>query len=198
MAKPTLFSRLMGGFATLDPKSWRYKLACMVGYLLWGRPLGYLSWWPHGARSAGILLFYKGKVLVGKRRGVDTAPGKYSTTGGFVNPRETFAQGAVREVFEETGIVLLAVWFSHTNIFDIFERCIHTAVQKDFVHTAFSWIHHLTDEQAAQLLPETHEVSEFRWLDMAELEAMVAAGDMAFEHEVTRIRRAFAEGKHLP
>lgn len=52
---------------------------------------------------AGALVVKDGKVLLG-RRAVDPARGYWDIPGGFLNPWEHPADGAVREVAEETGL----------------------------------------------------------------------------------------------
>ncbi|MDO8672840.1 MAG: NUDIX hydrolase [Dehalococcoidia bacterium] len=54
---------------------------------------------------AGALVIREGKVLLG-RRGIDPFKGWWDIPGGFLEPWEHPADGAMREVVEETGLVV--------------------------------------------------------------------------------------------
>jgi 8-oxo-dGTP diphosphatase len=64
--------------------------------------------------SAGALVVRGGKVLLG-RRAIDPARGLWDIPGGFLDPWEHPADGAAREVAEETGLVVRP-----TEVFGIF------------------------------------------------------------------------------
>lgn len=55
------------------------------------------------APGVGIFPIYKGKLLLGKRSNLVDSPGTWSGFGGALNPNETPEEGAMRELFEETG-----------------------------------------------------------------------------------------------
>jgi ADP-ribose pyrophosphatase YjhB (NUDIX family) len=50
----------------------------------------------------GIVLEHEGRILVGLRRG--WLKGLYSIPGGLLHPGETFEEGTIREIQEETGL----------------------------------------------------------------------------------------------
>ncbi|KAF9310278.1 Nudix hydrolase 15, mitochondrial [Podila horticola] len=53
----------------------------------------------------GVLIFHKGKLLVGKRIG-SHSPGTWQIPGGFLDFGESFEECAARETFEETDLIL--------------------------------------------------------------------------------------------
>ncbi|KAG0024687.1 Nudix hydrolase 15, mitochondrial [Podila clonocystis] len=53
----------------------------------------------------GVLIFHKGKLLVGKRIG-SHSPGTWQIPGGFLDFGESFEECAARETFEETDMTL--------------------------------------------------------------------------------------------
>jgi 8-oxo-dGTP diphosphatase len=58
--------------------------------------------------GAGIVLFYSGYVLLGKRKGAH-GEGEWALPGGKVDPNEDPAKTAIRELEEETGIIVPVV-----------------------------------------------------------------------------------------
>ena len=66
--KRTWANRLLGRYGALKRTDLRYRFIQSLGYLLYGRKIGYLSWWQHAGLSASVLLFHKGKVLIGQRQ----------------------------------------------------------------------------------------------------------------------------------
>ncbi|MBI1363526.1 MAG: NUDIX domain-containing protein [Proteobacteria bacterium] len=197
--KRTWVNRLLGRFGALKRTDLRYKIIQSIGYLLYGRKIGYLSWWQHAGLSASVLLFHKGKLLIGQRRNMLDANGKYSGIGGFIEMerRETFETGLVREVWEETGIRLDPAKFTAANLLnmnmwygDIYEL-------RDMAQVGVTYVYHLTDDEVDQLV-ETDEMHNFVFADVATLDAMYAKGEMAFDGEYRKMRRAFDEGRNTP
>lgn len=67
---------------------------------------------PTGVRTGVfILVLREGKILLGKRKGA-AAPGQYGHPGGWLEPLESFEQGAKRELREECGIEIGNLRFS--------------------------------------------------------------------------------------
>ena len=191
-------NRKLGRLGALDPASWRYKLVCAAGWLLWGRPLGYLSWWPRAGRSAGAMLFNPaGQVLLGRRRNMVDGNGKYSWIAGFANHGETFAQALVREAAEETRMQLNAADFGSHNMFFMREIFNDIAELKGNAQVAVSYWLHLSPSQLEQLT-ETNEMHDFRWVDEAQLDSMFAAGELAFKGEYTTMKEGFKRGLNRP
>jgi len=58
----------------------------------------------------GVMIFEKGKVLLGKRRG-SHGEGEYAFPGGHLDYLETIEDCAKRETFEETGIEIKNIRF---------------------------------------------------------------------------------------
>lgn len=192
MSTRTRANKALGRFGALKPPSFRYKLVQLIGYLFWGRKLGYLSWWPHAGRSAGVIFTCNGRIVLGKRSAkLSDGCGKYSVIGGFVDSGETFAQGLVREVLEESGLVLDAALFNRPpDMMREMRICLRE--QYDFDQTAFYYVHALTPAQVAQLVPGA-EVDQFILVDEAAYRTLIAEGQMAFRNEVSVIDEAFAK-----
>jgi 8-oxo-dGTP pyrophosphatase MutT (NUDIX family) len=197
--KRTWANRLLGRFGALNKTDLRYKVIQAVGYLLYGRKIGYLSWWQHAGLSASVLLFHKGKVLVGKRRNMLDANGKYCGIGGFIEMerRETFESGLVREVWEETRIRLDQSKLTPANLLSINMWYGDIYELRDMAQVGLTYIYHLTDDEAAQL-EETDELHAFIWADAAALDDLFDKNMMAFAGEYRKMRRAFDEGRNTP
>ncbi len=63
------------------------------------------------AEAVGVFLEAKGKLLYLKRAPSRLAPNTWGIPGGKLEPGENSTQGAIREVFEETGIRILSPEF---------------------------------------------------------------------------------------
>lgn len=189
----TKLNKALCGFGVLKPKSRRYKFVQALGYVLWGRKLGYLSWWPRAGRSAGVLLCNSGKILLGRRRNMHDGNGKYSWPAGFINRGETSAQGLSREIWEETRLKIPAEVFNVNTLFFIRERFGNIAEMHDSDTISLSYYYHLPDDQL-QHIQETNEMHDFRWVDEAELDQMHQNGELAFESEYAAIKHGFKLG----
>jgi len=189
----TKLNKALGDFGVLKPRSLRYKFVQYLGYVLWGRKLGYLAWWPRAGRSAGVLLCNGGKVLLGRRRNMHDGNGKYSWPAGFINRGETSAQGLAREVWEETRLKIAAEHFNMQTLFYIRERFGNIAEMHDSDTISLSYYHHLPDDQLAHI-QETNEMHDFKWVTEAELDQMHNNGELAFESEYNAIKYGFSLG----
>jgi 8-oxo-dGTP diphosphatase len=123
---------------------------------------------PYLAVSAAIIR--DGKILV-VRRARPPAHGLYTLPGGVVEPGETLADAAMREVREETGLTIEPValaGFRETIVRDAHER-----VERHFVILCFAarW------RAGEPVLNE--ELSEARWLAPAELAGLPTTPGLA-------------------
>lgn len=192
MSHRTRLNKALGRFGSLKNNSFRYKLVQFIGYALWGRKLGYLSWWPHAARSAGVILVNNGRIVLGRRSSLmNEGAGKYSVIGGFVDPGETYAEGVVREIYEETSVRMDVALFQRTP--DML-RELHVSIreQYDMDLTAFYYVQAISDADLAKLTLN-EEVDDFVVVTEAEYRALVQADMLAFPNEVSIIDEAFAK-----
>lgn len=189
----TRLNKALGDFGVLKPRSLRYKFVQYLGYVLWGRKLGYLAWWPRAGRSAGGLICCNGEVLLGRRRNLQDGNGKYSWPAGFVNRGETSAQGLSREIWEETRLKISPEAFNMDTLFFIRERFGNIAEMHDSDTISLSYYYYLPESEKANI-QETHEMHDFRWVDAAKLNAMHDNGELAFESEYKAIKYAFDKG----
>jgi ADP-ribose pyrophosphatase YjhB (NUDIX family) len=83
---------------------WRYTLAQFVLWLLFGRKWHFISPWFSCGVAACIVPVNGRKVLLSQRAGKVEHAGCWSSIGGYLEPQrgENFAEGAIREFFEET------------------------------------------------------------------------------------------------
>ena len=192
MTQRTRLNKILGKYGQLRPDSLRYKLIQYVGYFLWGRKLGYLSWWPHAARTAGVMFFHDGKLLLGKRAAtMPDRPNTYGLIGGFVDDFESFAEGLSREIKEECGLDIPPENFPWKKVFNVNDGVSSLKEQADFSITQVWFIYHLTAEQVENLTP-TKEVTEFLWVDQDMIADLNAHGHLAFQEQRANIEAAFA------
>ena len=187
---------MYGKYACLSLNSWRFKIIQLVGLILWGRKLQYGSWWIHAARTCSVILFKDGKLLLGRRANSFEGNEKYSTLGGFVDNFETFAQAISREVYEESNMIIPPSAFTTRNLFCLDQRRSSISEQRNMPSVSAIYIYHPTEQELSRL-GTTHEVSEFKWVDEAEFDAMHKKGTLAFEHNYKLGKQAFAQGWHL-
>lgn len=93
------------------------------------------------------------------------APGKWENTGGHMTAGETPVAAVIRELYEETGLTV-----EPENV-----RFLGTAKVPPFFGDNF--MAQLDD--ASQLRMQPGETSAARWVTRAELDAMMASGEMA-------------------
>ncbi|MBA44627.1 MAG: hypothetical protein CMF62_11590 [Magnetococcales bacterium] len=182
-----------GKQARLVRGSLRYKLMQGISKILWGRELGYLSWWYHASRAAGVIFHHNGKVLMGRRRGTLDASGKLSLIGGFVDDQETSAEAVSREIWEETRLEIPASVFTNSPLFKHTEGFGDIAEMTEMAQVVVWYTYELSDEQVAAL-QLTEEVSEFVWIDPQNIETLNDAGEMAFSHHYNHTKEFFRRG----
>ena len=193
MTHRTTLNKMLGKYGQLRPDSLRYKFIQYLGYLLWGRKLGYLSWWPHAARTAGVMFFHDGKLLLGKRAPtMPDRPNTYGLIGGFVDDFESFAEGLSREIKEECGLDIPPENFTWEKHFHIHDGVSSLTEQAKFSVTKVWFTYHLSAEQVENLTP-TEEITEFLWVDQDMIADLNAHGHLAFQGQRVNIEAAFAE-----
>lgn len=169
-----------GKQARLVRGSLRYKLMQGISKLLWGREIGYLSWWYHSSRAAGVIFHHNGRILMGRRAGVLDKPGLLSHFGGFVDDQETSPEAVSREIYEETRLKIPASVFENSPLFKHTEGFGDIAEMTEMSMVVVWYTYELSDEQVAAL-QLTNEVSEYVWVDdQHALEHLNNQGEMAF------------------
>lgn len=89
--------------------------------------------------AASVAVFRNGKVLLARRAKAPGA-GRFSLPGGLVEPGETLAEAALRELAEETGVTAQIVGFNRH--VEVVERDDAGAVKRHFVVASFvgTWL----------------------------------------------------------
>src|SRR3954454_10762689 len=124
---------------------------------------------PYLAVSAAIIR--DGRVLVGRRaKGAST--GLYTLPGGVVEVGETLHQAVVREIAEETGIVIEPVTLAGQREFITRDEAGRGS--RHFVIMCFAarWL-------AGEGTPQMEDLSELRWLRPEELSALKTTEGLA-------------------
>jgi ADP-ribose pyrophosphatase YjhB (NUDIX family) len=117
---------------------------------------------PFVAVSAAIVR--EGKVLI-VRRGAGLAKGIYTLPGGVVESGETLTQAAIREVREETQVLIEPVTLAGYR--EMIARDEQGTVVRHFVILCFAarWL-------AGEPVPDPNEIAEAAWRDPAELDGL--------------------------
>lgn len=112
-----------------------------------------------GRRIAKIAVIHDGKLLMGKRRD----NGKWTIPGGHVEPQETMREGAIRELWEETGIEIVPTQLMPlTDLVDLTDRA-----GKPLCVQAY--IVRLDDRPSTSMLQDPDgEVHRWKWTDISE------------------------------
>jgi ADP-ribose pyrophosphatase YjhB (NUDIX family) len=120
--------------------------------------------WRNAKPCAGALVVRDGRVLLG-RRAVDPARGAWDIPGGFLEPWELPQHAAVREVLEETGLVVRAQDNPFTVVID-------TYADRDYTLN----LYYLAEIVGGSAGP-ADDLTELGWFAPDEL-----PGDLAFAH----------------
>jgi len=181
-----------GKNARLVRGSFRYRLMQGISRLLWGREIGYFSWWYHSSRAAGVIFHHNGKVLMGRRQGVLDASGKLSLIGGFVDGKETSPQAVSREIWEETGLKISPEVFERSPLFAHTEGFGNIAEMTEMAQVVVWYTYALSADQVAAL-QLTEEVSEYVWVTPQNIDALYTAGELAFIQHYQLAKRFLTE-----
>ena len=125
-------------------------------------------------------------------------PGAYRAPSGGVSPGELFEQGALREAYEETGLVV-----------SLEEYIIRASVCFSSGGRSIDWTSHVFTSSCAggRLDPiDTHEIAEARWVTVAEMmgsirSALLASGSTGLRYRsdlADAVVRRLAHDRLLP
>ncbi|HBI85681.1 MAG TPA: hypothetical protein DDX71_05265 [Ruminococcus sp.] len=152
----------------------------------WGRPTGRRIQrgepLPAGCRMLLVSVMTvnaAGEILLTRRAPEKRYAGKWEITAGCVQAGESAAEGAVRELREETGILV-----SEAELTDC--GC---TIHADFVH-AFFLVHHDIPQEQVQL--QAGETDGAQWVTPQMLLVMSEEGKTVWKHN-TLIMRHFAD-----
>ena len=105
----------------------------------------------------GIMIFRDGKILLAKRKNI-SGHGEYAFPGGGLEYMEGFEQGALREIFEETGVEVENM------------RFLLLANLKDYAPLHFVHIGLVADWKSGEAeLKEPHKSESWDWYDLDKL-----------------------------
>ena len=111
--------------------------------------------------STGLMVVRDGKVLVVKRAEHDTLPGMWELPGGSVDEGETIIDGAVRELFEETGLRV-------KDFLAEFEGMDYVSSKNINVRQ----INYLVDVYESEIKLDPEEHSDYRFIDLTDLDTL--------------------------
>lgn len=125
-------------------------------------------------------------------------PGAYRAPSGGVSPGELFEQGALREAYEETGLVV-----------SLDKYIIRACVCFSSGGRSIDWTSHVFTSSSAggKLVPiDTHEIAEARWVTVAEMmgsirSALLASGSTGLRYRselADAVVHGLTEGCSLP
>lgn len=125
-------------------------------------------------------------------------PGAYRAPSGGVSPGELFEQGALREAYEETGLVV-----------SLEKYVIRARVRFSSSGRSIDWTSHVFTSRSAggKLDPiDTHEIAEARWVTVAEMmgsirSALLASGSTGLRYRselADAVVQVLTEGCFLP
>ncbi len=134
---------------------------------------------PHYLAAANVLLVREGKVLLSRRQNKGWGDGMLCIPGGHVEPGETPAEAAVRELKEELG---MRIDSKELNFLCIEAR---QSPGRNYLSTIFTLE---TGQEPTN--NEPHECSELVWVDPKNL------GDDIIENFKMIIQKAYVHDKH--
>lgn len=115
----------------------------------------------------GVAVFRDGKLLVVRRVPGDYLGGMYELPGGGVEPGESLTESAVRELFEETGLIARGI----TDFLGWFDYATRTKAKV----RKFSF---LAEAEPGEITLEPDEHDDYAWIDADALGELPMAPDM--------------------
>lgn len=115
----------------------------------------------------GVAVFRNGKLLVVRRVAGDYLGGMYELPGGGVESGESLLEGAVRELFEETGLVAKRI----TDFLGWFDYATRTKARV----RKFSF---LAEAEPGEITLDPAEHDDYTWVDADSLGPLPMAPDM--------------------
>lgn len=131
--------------------------------------------------ASALVLSEKGRCLLILHR----ALGRWLQPGGHLDPTEAPQAGALRELAEETGLILTA---NHGQPVDLDSHLIPASASKgegEHLHHDFQYVFDVGDEDEASNLVacDRNEVNAFKWVSLQEL------GDGAYGSRLARVAK---------
>jgi ADP-ribose pyrophosphatase YjhB (NUDIX family) len=117
--------------------------------------------WP--VLAASVAVFRAGRVLLAAR-GKEPLRGVYTLPGGKVEPGETLAEAALREVIEETGLEPQLIGF--VDHVELIQHDDAGRIQHHYVIAAFAARWHGGEPRPSE------EATDFRWADPVTLDGL--------------------------
>lgn len=153
----------------------RYRLAQWCLRLIFGPRKNpyFISPWQNAGATAAVFMHYDKKILFGLRAGNVEYVGKWSHVGGHVDMdlKETFAEAAIREAQEETGIDISDIMpptpFDTAIIHEVeYKELSNMSVVKQAFFVPLSKYH-------VEKLKPTEEMSDYKFLSFDEYQEML-------------------------
>jgi len=107
-------------------------------------------------RVAGCIIEHDGEILLIRRASGKHQNNKWSVPGGKIDKGETEVDAAMRETFEETGIVIDA------KKLDFIEKSYVRFTDFDFTYTFYRCV--LESKEKPKIILSTSEHSEYKWI----------------------------------
>ncbi len=141
--------------------------------------------WRNAKPCAGALVIREGKVLLVKR-GIEPAKGHWDVPGGFMEAHETPEQATIRELREETGLVITDLIYLIA-VPDIYGEVPANGVEPDFTLNIYFTARAESGDPVA-----ADDAAEVRWFP---LDALPSDTELAFPHQRS-VMQALRDTRH--